>query len=364
MPVIINDDNSVQQVSVTGTVKNTITASYTPKFFHKTILTGKGGASKGLLNERVDPKMFKNGYRNINPNMAYGTLYGNNDIKMYQIPCSIIGQSLWSQITTLERPDIVEMTKIATKPAKGSSNAIDIYLTMPLHCIQIEEQSVPGPAGSSVTSTVRRLDATLQQFLFAVADPNNKEHTQTSNWNTLTNPRNNNNYFLQDLTQNIFTTLLNTERQLTNAGFDVDKDAMNDFVANYSIYTELCKASEKWQTKADYYVADVLVKNIHNLTNGNADHSLWSDAQFSVPDVLARLEKYNVPLDSYHSMYAKMSQYTTDEILAKICKNNLNLKLANTLQNMDKNRALLESCPCNKHIQTTIPFSREQREAI
>jgi len=361
MPVIINDDNSVQQVSVTGAVNNAVTTSYTPKFFHKTILTGKGGTSKGLLNEKVDPKMFKNGYRHVNMNMDYGTIYGNNDIKMYQIPCSIIGQSLWSQIQTFERPDTVEMTKIATKIVNG--NPLDVYLTMPLHCIQVEEESIPGPAGSSTTTTVRRLDAVLHMFLFMVTDTTDKEHTQTSDWGRFVNPRQKN-LFMQDMTQNIFTTLLNVERQLTSAGFTVDKDAMNDFVANYSIYTELCKASEKWQTKADYYVADVLIKNMHNLTNGNPDHSLWSDSRFSVPEVLSRLEKYNVPLDSYHSMYAKMTGYTNDDILAKICKNNLNLKLANTLQNMDKNRALLESCPCNKHIQTTIPFSREQREAI
>lgn len=357
MPVIINDDNSVQQVSVTGAVNNAVTTTYTPKFFHKTILTGKGGTSKGLLNEKNDPKMFLNGYRNVNQNMSYGTVYGNNDIKMYQIPCSIIGKSLWDQIRTFERPDLVEMTKVASK------NNTEVYLTMPIYCVQIEEQTMPGPAGSSSTTTVRRLDAVMHEFLFVVENANVKEHTQTSNWSRLTNPRGDN-YFFQDTTQNIFTTLRYIESEFSKAGFDVDRDALEDFKNNYSIYTELCKASEKWQTKADYYIADVLIKNMHAITNGDPNHSVWSDNYYSVPDVLSRLEKYNVPLDSYHIMYQKMTQYTNDDILAKVCKNNLNLKLANTLQNMDKNRALLEHCPCTKHIQTTIPFSREQREAI
>ena len=84
MPIIINDNNTASVIDSTGSAK-TLTVSnsnFTPKFFHKSILTGKGGQSRGLLNESRDPKCFKTGYKNvINPNMDYDS-HHNGDIKI------------------------------------------------------------------------------------------------------------------------------------------------------------------------------------------------------------------------------------------------------------------------------------------
>ena len=81
-------------------------------------------------------------------------------------------------------------------------------------------------------------------------------------------------------------------------------------------------------------------------------------------NILSRLEKYNVPLDQYQSMYDKMERIVSPDILTLICKSNLNLRLSNTLRHMHLNRANLEKCDCNVHIQSKIPYSIEQRNAI
>ena len=54
MPVIIDDNNTAQIVGLNGSAKTNNKANniYTPKFFHKSILKGKGGQSRGLLNEK------------------------------------------------------------------------------------------------------------------------------------------------------------------------------------------------------------------------------------------------------------------------------------------------------------------------
>lgn len=360
MPIILNDDNKVSVVDVQGTTKAMVNKTYSPKFFNSSVLTGKGGQSKGLLNENRDPKMYKNGYHmTVDPNLQPGTWY-NKNLKIYNIPCFIMCPSLWDIISVFDRPNTATMTKIATKPVMNGKDE-EIYLTMPLHAIQVEEEQIPGPPGSTVTTTHRDLSACLHMFIFSVKDDSTTEHKAV---NTLQRITQSGNTFYRDIVHNIFTTLRAVEAELTRNGYLVDRDAMNDFVQNYSIYTELCKAAEKWLTQTDYFIADVLVKNVNIYTNGNPDDHIWTDSRFSVAETLGRLEKYSVPLDQYQSMYAKMSQTINPAIVNNICKANLNLRLSNTLEHMNNNRAQLQFCPCNNHIQSKIPYSQEQREAI
>ena len=70
--------------------------------------------------------------------------------------------------------------------------------------------------------------------------------------------------------------------------------------------------TEKWLTQASYYIADVLVKNINDCTNGTTNY-LWTDSRHSVFATLSRLEKYNIPLDQYQDMYDKMAQEAREE---------------------------------------------------
>ena len=364
MPIIINDNNTASVVDSNGSAKTLVVnnaANFTPKFFHKSVLTGKGGQSRGLLNESRDPKCFKTGYKNMaNPNMEYGTQH-NGDIKIYNIPCFFFPPSVWDMIEEFDRPDLGSMTKIATKTTQGVTD--DIYLTMPIHAVQVEEKttSSTNASGFVSTSVSRDLSACMHMFLFSVkSNDSTVTHTITNNISYLDVPGNR---YYQDIVHNIFSALRNVEATLTKQGYTVDRDIMNDFVQNYSLYTELCKSAEKWQTQADYFIADVLVKNVNKRTNGQLSYE-WIDRSWSVADVLSRLEKYNLPLDQYQSMYSKMEQIISPDILTTICKSNLNLRLSNTLRHMDMNRANLEKCDCNVHIQSKIPYSSEQRAAI
>lgn len=356
MPIVLNDDNKVSVLDVTGNVTKLDTKLYSPKFFHNSVLTGKGGQSRGLLCEARDPKNYKNGYHNsVNPNLSPGTHY-NKDIKIYDIPCYLISPSLWDKIETFDRPELPEMTCIAKKGTE------EVYLTMPIHALQIEERTSPGPAGSSVTVTSRDLSACMHMFLFSVKDPTVTTHIAVNTPKALKKPGN---VFYRDVIFNMFSSLVNIEHVLTTEGYTVDRDAMNDFVQNYSLYTELCKSAEKWLNHTDYFMADVLVKNIDAYVKLNPHESgLWNDASFSVAEMLSRLEKYSVPLDQYQNMYAKMTNIVAPDVLSQICKFNLNLRLSNTLQHMNQNRAQLQTCQCVNHIQSTIPYSKEQREAI
>lgn len=357
MPIIVNDNNNnVSVVSVTGSKKTINNQFYSPKFFHKSVLTGKGGQSRGILNENNDPKMHMGGYpAYVNPDLTLGSHY-NKDVKIYDIPCFLIPPSMWRYIAKMDRPSIGEMTKIATK------NGESIYLYMPIHAVQIEESSIPNGNGATATTIKRTLSACMRMFLYAVKDANVNEHYSVDSlYNFAAGGKINT--FYTEIVHDMFSALRNVESTLTKAGYTVDRATMNDFVQSYSLYDELCRAAERWMTKADYYIADVLIKNINDKTSGQLSH-LWTDTTGSVYDALSRLEKYSVPLDQYQSMYDKMTKIVNNDVLSAICKANLNLRLSNTLRNMNQNRAQLQNCPCNVHIQSTIPFSREQREAI
>lgn len=358
MPIVLDDTNNVSVIDVQGSKVSKFT-SYTPKFFHKSVLTGKGGQSKGLLNESRDPKMFKNGYpKQIAIDMEPSTSY-HKDIKIYNIPCYIISPYLWEKMTVIDRPSLGKMTKIATKGTE------EIYLQMPIHAVEVEEVQVPtGGYGSSATQTKRSLSAALHLFLFSIKNPQDTKHTQVQHMSYLDNAGNT---YFQDVIWNIFVSLRSVEYELTKNGYDVDKDAMNDFVQQYSLYTELCKAAERWQSEIDFYIADVLCTNINDYSNGQL-YDAWGSLEpiwRYVSNVLSRLEKYNVPLDKYQSIYDKISATLPTDVVTEICKANLNLRLSNTLQHMNNNRTNLNNCPNNVHVQPkNIPYSNEQMAAI
>lgn len=355
MPIIINDDNSVSSVDVKGSAK-AITGAYSPKFFNKSILTGKGGQHKGLLNDSRDPKMFPKGYRVIDPDLTYGSTY-NKDIKIYNIPCFIISDYMWKFIFNLERPDISDLTPIAERGQEK------IYLNMPIYTVQVEEYQVP--VANSSSTTQRDISINMEMFLFSVKDANNITHTAVNTINALSaNNSSSGNTFYRSITSNIFVSLRQVHDILTANGYTVDKTAMDDFVQNYSIYNALCRASEMWQTEIANKIVNTLIKNVNAIHGSSPDNPIWNDSTKSVSDILSRLEKYSVPLNQYQDMYAGMSAILSPEILNNVCKANLNLRLSNTLKHMDMNRASLEKCPCINHVKSKIPYSKEQLEAI
>lgn len=358
MPIVMDENSSnVSVVDIKGSKKSMPSQFYSPKFFNKSILTGKGGQSRGILNENNDPKMHVNGYpARIKPDLELGTHY-NKDIKIYDIPCFIIPPALWDYINKIERPELGAMTKIAAKKDK------EIYLQMPIHALQIEEETITSNGNTTTTSTTRRtLSACMRIFLYVIDNKTVTEHTRATSIEGIALSTDNKYYTA--VVDNMFNELRTVESILSHHGYTVDRAVMDNFLQSYSLYDELCKAAERWLTQTDYYINDVLIKNINDYTNGDPVSDLWTRPASSVYDALSRLEKYSVPLDQYQSMYGKMVNTVNNDILSLICKANLNLRLSNTLRNMNQNRALLQSCPCNNHIQSKIPFSIEQREAI
>ena len=94
MPIILNNDSvAVLDVNGNATTATKPMQTFSPKFFNSK-LTGKGGSSKGLLTEKIDPKMMKSGYNVIDANMRFGKVSTQNKT-IYNIPCSMITSAMW-----------------------------------------------------------------------------------------------------------------------------------------------------------------------------------------------------------------------------------------------------------------------------
>lgn len=364
MPIILSDDNKqVKQVSSTGKNKTTKKSrnTYSPMFF-SSVLTGHGGTSRGLLSSFVDPKNHKNGYNSTVDKHLEAKTQHNGNVTIYNIPFYMIDTSAWSDyINIYERPDITMLTEVA---AKGSEK---IYIEMPIHAAQVEEVKTANLANNATgnpTITTRTFSACFHLFTYSIKDPAKTEHTQVARIDMLGSR--NENTFQQEIVHNAFTALKNLASSLEKAGYTVDKVAITDFLANYSVYVAICNEAEKWITKTDYYMADVFAKNLHSPVMQTNTPQFINEGYTFLTKCLTRLEKYSVPLNLFQNMYAKFQQYIAPDKLTAICKTNLNLMLSDTLHHMDQNKANLNFCPNNTSIVTNaaIPYSSEQKNAI
>lgn len=362
MPIIVDDNNQASIVSLTGAATAVANVTGSPKFFHKRILTGNGNPGSGMLSDAQDPRNHMNGYPSrLNPDLEYGTHY-NKDVKIYDLPFFIISPKIWQYVKDFDLPAQSEI--VARKPqANGPDEEIRIWI--PVHAAQIEEKEEavvdPNGFGTGMKKTVRKLSASFHMFVFSVKDGATTATKQVAMVNQLAKPGN---CFYQEIIESPGAKLATLASDLERLGYFVDNDAMNDYLQNYSLYREICRAAERWQVEADRIVADVMVKNLiaqFPMKNGVVPY-IWANG---AGGVVGRLEKYNVPLDQYSSMYDKIEAMVPPEILSEICRSNLNLRLTNTLRHMHQNRAALPTCPCAKHVSNpAIPYSTEQIKAI
>lgn len=362
MPIIVDDNNQASVVSLTGAARALANVTGSPKFFHKRILTGNGNPGSGMLSDAQDPRNHMNGYPSrLNPSMEYGT-HHNKDIKIYDLPFFIITPKVWQYIKEFDLPQHTEI--IARKPQPNGPDE-EIRIWIPVHAVQIEEKEEmvkdPNGFGTGMKKTTRKLSASFHMFVFSVKDGTTPVSKQVSLINQLAKPGN---CFCREIIESPGASLATLSQDLQRLGYFVDDTALSDYLQNYSLYSEICRAAERWQVDADRIVADVMVKNLiaqFPMQNG-AVPVIWTTG---AGGVVGRLEKYNVPLDQYSSMYDKIEAMVPPEILSEICRSNLNLRLTNTLRHMHQNRAALPTCPNTKHVANpSIPYSTEQLKAI
>lgn len=328
---------------------------FSPKFF-SSALTGNG-QKRGLLNDTVNPAIFPVGIpMTIDHTHTRKTKMTSGLTTTTMIPLNPLTYDAWSEMKRIERPSGALLTEFGTDKATVSKK---LYLEMRPHSAVLEETENPAPGGSKS----KRFIPCYQVFMYFVADPSSTEHVMVKNVGQL-GPNGSVNTYTSFFTTDPVTELEQHARSMAANSFVIDFNALNSFIQGYSLYDHVVKRSEEWQTSLDTDL-EAFFKNVTYLKPGKP---LASSELRLVISVIRHIDQYSAPLDLYRSIYQKIMQYFHPNDTRQICRQNLNLLLSDTMENLNRNKPNLNAVrtpnPVPPKSKTKFAYSTEQSRAI
>ena len=347
MPINLND--------VSSTVK---AKAYTPKFFSK-ILTGNGKTT-GLINELTNPmhivrEVSDSNIENI-LNHKKKVISGKTTTEI--IPVNPILMSLWRYMRTMPYNDA---TYIGSN--KNVTPEIEYYIKMQPHALtycQIDNGVIAG--AKSVTKT---FDVNYHIQVYAICDKRKNEAEIEYNMENLAEVQENKyiNIFSYQPIKYINACLNEIENKSTN--FKFDRTKIQDYITNYSLYDEICKRAEEWQTEKIAEMFDKLLVQLATDVYSVQNEEQLRDKFNKLVHELRFLEEYNIPLNLYQKIYQTIKTNLKPEHAHIFCKQNLNLLLSDTMTQIENVKPTLNQIPVNPKNNVDISFySPEQQKAI
>lgn len=346
MPILLDEINEVQKP---------VLSLFTPKFFSDK-LTGRGGTSTGLLSQKNNPST-------INAKVTTkGSHYNsrkqdinNGTITTISIPLSPYMYNALDYLKTIERPDLNDMVLIGH--SKQGNN--DLYMDMTIFQITIVDTKSFPQNGTGPATTTRDITQCYLVRFFSIDDKNKKEHELNKTKYLCSRYSTNKNEYAYELTSNPMLELQTSIYQNLSNNFDINMKTVIDFVAGYQIYDAVVHASEVWQSKMDEYM-EVFLKNFQNKLNTVDEIILKHQLKY--------IMTYNIPLDLYRNIYTSIKKHFTIDIVRNLCKQNLNLLLSDTMNNLQNNKASIKSfTPPQPSVQlpaSVTNLSPEQTKAV
>lgn len=349
MPVLLDNINNKAAVQAAS-------KAYTPKYFHKTELTGSGG-KRGLLNDMANPFHIKANAPMYGPTYYKPDVrkchYTNGNAEIRQFPFYILSQAAWQHIKQSEHPDITDMFFLGEKKAKQKT--VRAYVSMDVHSATIEHNK--NSFSTTNKSGDKKLIIWYQPFFWLIADDstqvcNHLKSTAQLVQNCVNNPGN---FVHTDFVVNPRAALNDFVAELRNDSYTLDKDIVDQYLTKYSLYDGICKRAEQWNT-----CADTILETLFWQVDKNS-----KDALNEVALTLRHIETYNIQLDTYRKIYNLLSTYFTDNVKEVLAKQNLNLLLVDTLSHLHNNKSQLISLPTPATQPQLNPmYSKEQYAAI
>lgn len=340
MPIQLNDlANSTAVVT-----------TYSPKFFDKSKMTGTGGKSRGFLSAANNPvAILPEIDTSHGDTVCRKSTYHNGNTTITTIPLNPIHNDCWDYMHEIPLPDKSDMRKVGTTQCGQT-----VYFKMDIHNIIFEETFVPAGINPAKTERNRRTSYQLNVFLV-------KDFMQPAYLNKTTYD----NTFTQMYTANPCKEIVEICNRLTNNfGIHFDMNEVNDYLSSYEIYDAVVERSRQWQEEMDK-ILDVFLKNIAKITVNGA---LPTAEKQILSTQMRYIMNYNIPLDLYKNIYKNITNSFPVDIVKEVCKQNLNLLLSDTLNDLHANKSLIQSftppaptVPIPASVQA---LSREQKDAV
>ena len=337
---------------------------YTPRFFDSTKvkLTGQGKTA-GLLCDRVNPaniptkKQTNKAYVDpVKRSIKNGTTtYGF-------VPLFALPSTAWYYVKSCERPPSRKGVTVATDPA----NDTEFRLVFEAHALTVDETQQPDPKTQGKTVTIRNLTTCYRVCLVHVVSKSDMTMANLGyHENAIPRTRDliasRQNAFLQIFSCSPVRVANQVAENLEKAGMVVNQTALTSYLSSLSLYDMVCERSEVWQT----CIQDEVKPLIDSLaTNARQGATLALAERAILAEVIARLESYNVALDSYRDIYGQLKQLYRPEEVKDFCRENLNLMLSDTMEQLQSARPNLQSVPNNPNAPFEPFYSLEQRKAI
>lgn len=346
MPIILDkmdDDSTVQ-----------ITKTYSPKFFDQKF-TGSG-KHIGLLNANRDPVHIPNSLMdNQECYQQRKTNYINGLTEVTIAPMDILTKEALPYMQHVNTPDTTNLCEIGSVQQRSNANTAKLYMDMKVWSLHLEEVFDKANGNSKTLTPAYLIN------LYTIVDPNDpkcKHYYDLSDY-VWSQKNNNENNLIRIHTCNpkkAITDALGKIGQRT-LSMTVDQQAIEDYINNYSLYDHVCDRAREWETDADK-ILDEYFEQV--ATNYNGNHSAMNE----VTRVIRKLEDYAVPLDLYRNIYNSLTKHFKADDVVILCKQNLNLLLSDTLNNLETNKALLTRITPPTQPMNLSQYSPEQIKAI
>lgn len=353
MPIILDDlQNSTPAVK-----------TYDPKFFSKK-LTGRGGTSAGRLSAKNNPVMIDPKVQTSHTNAkVFKSENKNGYTTITQIPLNPIAHETYDYMDEMTIPDLTDMVLI------GNINKNELYMFMTINAIILEETSAPANtlSGGKPVQNGCKITTNYQIFFYKIVDKNNKKAKKLNNhYRQLTSK---DNTFLFEYSDNpMLDCMTDIYQKLTTYGYKLNAHVMQDYIQNFDLYTAVVKRSEQWQTSIDV-ILDEVFENIAYTLNHAANYNLRTKKQIigQAYYQVKYIMNYNIPLDLYRNIYKSICNHFTPDDAHAICKQNLNLMLSDTMNDLNNNKAQIVSFTTPQNVaipQSVQKLSPEQHKAV
>lgn len=351
MPIILDD------------LQNTpVVQSYDPKRFFSTKLTGRGGKSAGRLSAKNNPINIDANVQ-TDPTNAFVRRkeYKNKFTNTTQIPLNPIYPERYNDLMhTITMPELNDMVIV------GKLNKDDIYMHMTANAIILEETSAPANTlvGGQPVQTGSKIKVNYLLFFFTVRDTNDR----TADNEKLSQNANKNSYLHFFSDNPLMDTTTDIYQYLTAMGCKLNGATIRDYISNFDLYTSVVKLSEIWQTTIHKTIDDLL-SNTEKALNKSIviPGQSENDILRNVYDEVRYIMSYNVPLDLYKNIYQSINKHFQPDVAKKICKQNLNLMLSDTMNSLNNNKANIASFTIPQNVtepQSVQRLSPEQHNAV
>lgn len=351
MPIILDD------------LQNTpVVQSYDPKRFFSTKLTGRGGKSAGRLSAKNNPINIDANVQ-TDPTNAFVRRkeYKNKFTNTTQIPLNPIYPERYNDLMhTITMPELNDMVIV------GKLNKDDIYMHMTANAIILEETSAPANTlvGGQPVQTGSKIKVNYLLFFFTVRDTNDR----TADNEKLSQNANKNSYLHFFSDNPLMDTTTDIYQYLTAMGCKLNGATIRDYISNFDLYTSVVKLSEIWQTTIHKTIDDLL-SNAEKALNKSIviPGQSENDILRNVYDEVRYIMSYNVPLDLYKNIYQSINKHFQPDVAKKICKQNLNLMLSDTMNSLNNNKANIASFTIPQNVtepQSVQRLSPEQHNAV